>query len=499
MNGMIFKARYLLAAAAVLVAMAGCDTIHRARTAQKAVAAATNDMPAAVSKPLPRVNLLGAKFIDFVEFAMTNRPSLEVARLAVSNAALSVIEATADRELQMNLAGGYSQATANGGSHFSWHQRRGKGTGDITFDLLLVDCGRIDARERQAREDLVAAQRDLEEAEFKVFAEVAETYFILLRNDALLEVAHTNEYQYAEHLRQAEQLHEAGEAQKLDVLKARVDLSDARLLAINASNDVLTAGAEFLRALGLQADRASRADVLRVAKDTFAASARRELPVTRFLAEDGLQLARTNAPSLRALRARLRAASAEVDYAVADLLPKLSLSSAFSFADPAWNWSWGFSAIQTVLDGYRKRTAVDHAVVAMESARLAVDEAEQALSRDLAVAVATRDNARQSLETARIEVEQAKENLQTVIEQYRLGEASRVDFTDAAGSYASALGARVKAFYAGEIAEAALIRLTGTVPPRTSPKTGEKKQPQKKAVVPSKPGTYREVTDETID
>ena len=41
-----------------------------------------------------------------------------------------------------------------------------------------------------------------------------------------------------------------------------------------------------------------------------------------------------------------------------------------------------------------------------------------------------------------------------------------MDFTDAAGSYASALGARVKAFYAGEIAEAALIRLTGAVPPR---------------------------------
>jgi outer membrane protein TolC len=170
-------------------------------------------------------------------------------------------------------------------------------------------------------------------------------------------------------------------------------------------------------------------------------------------------------------------------------MPKLSLSSAFTFADPAWNWSWGFSAIQTVLDGYRKRTAVDHAVVAMEAARLAVDEAEQTLSRDLAVAVATRDNAQQSLETARVEVEQAKENLETVIEQYKLGEASRVDFTDAAGSYASALGARVKAFYAGEIAEAALIRLTGAVPPRT----------ESPPVSPFKPGTYREVTEETID
>ena len=476
---MTFKARHLLAAAALLAAVSGCDTIRRAHKAQRSVAAATNDVPAAVAKPMPRVNLLGFRFVNFVEFAMTNRPSLEAARLAVSNAALSVIEATADRQLKMDVAGGFSQSTMNSGSHFSWRQKRGKGTADVSFDLLLIDCGRVDARERKAREDLVAAQRDLEEAEFKVFAEVAETYFMLLRNDALLEVAHTNEHQYAEHLRQAEQLHEAGEAQKLDVLKARVDLSDARLGTINASNDVLTAGAEFLRALGLQADRASRADVLRVAKDTFAASARRELPVTRFRAEDGLQLARTNAPALRALRARLRAASAEVDYAVADLLPKLSLSSAFSFADPTWNWSWGFSAIQTVLDGFRKRTAVDHAVVEMESARLAVDEAEQTLSRDLAVAVATRDNARQSLETARVEVEQAKENLQTVIEQYRLGEASRVDFTDAAGSYASALGARVKAFYAGEIAEAALIRLTGVVPPRTPP-DGNKPTPPKK-------------------
>ena len=489
MDAMKSLPRYLLLAAAVLAAAAGCDTIKRARMAQRSMAAVTNDVPVAVSNALPRVNLLGASFVNFVEFAMTNRPSLEVARLAVSNAALSVIEATSDRELQMNLAGGFSQATENRGSHFSWHQRRGKGTADVSFDLLLIDCGRVDARERQAREELVAAQRDLEEAEFKVFAEVAETYFILLRNDALLEVAHTNEYQYAEHLRQAEQLHEAGEAQKLDVLKARVDLSDAKLLTINASNDVMTASAEFLRALGLQADRASRADVLRVAKDTFAASARRELPVTRFRAEDGLQLARTNAPALRALRAQLRAASANVDYTVADLLPKLSLSSAFSFADPTWNWSWGFTAIQTVLDGYRKRTAVDHAVVAMEAARLAVDEAEQTLSRDLAVAVATRDNAQQSLETARVEVEQAKENLETVIEQYKLGEASRVDFTDAAGSYASALGARVKAFYAGEIAEAALIRLTGAVPPRT----------ESPPVSPFKPGTYREVTEETID
>lgn len=288
---------------------------------------------------------------------------------------------------------------------------------------------------------------------------------------------------HAEHLRQSESLFSAGEAKKLDVLKARVDLSDARLATINASNDVVTAGAEFLRALGLESDRASRADVLAVADDALATS-RRVLPVSSYSAADGLLLARTNAPALMVLRAKLRAASARVDYAVADLLPELTLSSAFSFADPTWNWSWGFRAVQSLLDGYRRQVAVDAAVVDLNLARTDVEVAEQRLSCDLAVATATRDNARQSLETAIVEVEQARENFDNVMMQYRVGDASRLDFTDAASTLANALGTRVKAFYAGEAAEAELIRLTGLVPDYRPAR---------------KPGTYRENNDNEMD
>ena len=136
----------------------------------------------------------------------------------------------------------------------------------------------------------------------------------------------------------------------------------------------------------------------------------------------------------------------------------------FNIYCTAWNWSWGFRAVQSVLDGLRKETAVDAAVVAMESARTAVEAAEQQLSCDLAVAAATRDNARQSLDTARVEVAQARENFENVMMQYRVGDASRLDFTDAASTLASALGARVKAFYAAEMAEVALVRLTGLDP-----------------------------------
>ena len=499
---MISLGRTGLCAVAALVLACGCETIERAREAQAEVAPAGKDAPSATGE-VKRVDLKGLRLVDYVAWAMNHRPSIEAAHLAVSNAVLELARVTSDRDLQVNLSGGFSQTTANRTSHFSGHQERGKFSSDMSLDLLIYDFGRIDARERQARANLVAAQRDLADEELAVFNDVAQAYFTLLQNDALLEVARTNEYQYAEHLRQAESLFSEGEVKKLDVLKARVDLSDARLATINASNDVVTAGAKFIRALGLSADRASRADVMDVAARTLEFS-RHDLQPTTYGTEAALDLARTNAPSLKVLRAKLRAASAEVDYAIADLFPTLSFSSALSFADPAWNWSWGFKAVQSLLDGYRKRTLVDEAVVAMELARVALDEAEQNLSRDLAVAAAVRDNARESLVTARVEVQQAKENLDTVVAQYRLGDASRIDFTDAASGYAHALGVRAKAFYAAEIAEAELIRLTGHVPP--SPKTTDKKgpkaqkpAPRKKPAAPAAPGSYHEVTDETLD
>ena len=479
----LLKISSLVLAAAVLAT--GCETVRRARTAQRAVAAVTNEVPGAVQtrfKP-GSVNLLGATLPDYVAFAMTNRPSLEASRLAVSNAVLELARVTSDRELQLNLSAGYSQATHNGGSHFSWHQRRGRGTTDVSADLLICDFGRIDARERQAREELVAAQRDHADEEYNVFNEVAQAYFNVLCNDGLLAVAHTNEFMLAEHLRQAESLFAAGEAKQLDVLKARVDLSQARMETITASNDVVTAEAEFLRALGLSGTGVVRADVLETSPDSLEPTSVR-LPATAYDAEEGLGLARTNAPSLMVLRARLRAASAQVDYAVADLLPELTLSSAFSFADPTWNWSWGFRAVQSLLDGYRKQTAVDLAVVAMQGVRTEVEAAEQKLAYDLAVAAATRDRARQSLETARVQVQQARENYENVQMQYRVGDASRLDFTDAAGALAAALGARVKAFYGGECAEAQLIRLTGRIPSDAFPRVT---------------GTLREVNDHEMD
>ena len=247
------------------------------------------------------------------------------------------------------------------------------------------------------------------------------------------------------------------------MLRARLDLSEAVQARISASNNTVTAGADFLHALGLASDRASREEVL-LAADGGLAETLKEFECSTMTAAEALEFARTNSPAMMMKRAQLRAAVNDVDWAVADLFPELRLATSFNFADPVWNWSWAFNAAQSLFLGWRKTTAVDSAVVRMRSARMSVERAEQSLSRDLAVAIAKRDDSSASLAAARTSVRQARENLRVADEQYRLGEASRIDYTDAVADYATALGKRVQAFYEGQLAEARILRLTGDDP-----------------------------------
>ena len=444
--------------------LAGCDTIKRAKLAQESVRDCSNGISAGEGR---RVNLAGAGLPGYISFALTNRPEIASAKLAVSNAVLSLRAISGDRDLHISAGADWSRGSVNRTGHFSWRTEENPFASSLSLDLLIYDFGRIDAREEAARWELVSAQSALAERNLEVFGEVSKSYFQLLQSDALLEVARTNEFQHLEHLRQAEQLFDAGEAVKLDVLKARYDLSGAHLAVINASNAVSVAASSFLRSLGLQVDGYVREDVIPLVKGAFDVNPSNAIfKVSSGKAGDMLATARITSPALVALRTKLNAASSKVDYAIADLFPELTFSSSFAFADPVWNWSWGFRAVQSVFQGYKKTIAVDQAVLAMKAAREDVSKAEQELSHSLATAVSTRDDALESYKTAVVQVAQAVENLDNVNESYKVGTASRIDFTDAAADFATALGTKVKAYYAGQMAEVEVIRLLGSLPAR---------------------------------
>lgn len=474
-----------------LCMLGGCMTVYRAKTAQEALAAKSQDSRPAAARlkeaPLRAGALKGLSLARYVDFALTNRPVMVSSALAVADARLALKQISADAPVltsnglnfaAINLAasGGYAAASETARHLENIGSRTdGDSSGSLSLDLLLWDAGRGDASIRAQSERVLAAEMELVNAGYTVFEEVSASYFSVLEKNALLEVALTNEFEFSEHLRRAEGMFAAGEARNLDVLRARLDLAKARELTVAASNEVRTAAAGFMHALGIEASSCDFTSVAPVMPSSLAETIG-NFRLTSFSAPEAFAVAATNAPAMRLARARLRAASSEVDYAIADLMPRITASASLDWMNPLWAWNWGVRASQSLFQGFRKTAAVDRAVVSMQDAAAAVDTASRALSLDLELALAERDNSVLALATARDSLGRAKENLDTVAQQFRLGEASRVDFTDAVADYVAELGNRVTAFYRGQRAEASMFRLLGTAPLYREEKISEDKK-----------------------
>jgi len=457
----------VLGGLSVALAVAGCGTIFEAHQAQKALASKGRNEVAPASEKL---DLTDYSLKELVDFAMTNRPSVITAALAVKDARLALREIAADAPLvsyspwtapHLTVSGGHSESST-AANPMEW-RTTGSASAALSLQILLYDFGRNRAKASAQAEKVIAAEFAFIKEGYQVFEDVSTSYFNLMEGVALLEVAQSNEYEYAEHLRQAEDMLAAGEAQKLDVTRARSNLSQAREKTIVASNYVTTVGAEFMKSLGVDAACGTREEIYPISGSVLSTMMRGFGP-TKYDVATAFDLARTNAPAMAIARARLRSADYDVDRAVADLMPSVSATIGINWVDPLWIWSWGVSATQSIFEGFKKTTAVDRAVVALETAAAAVDEAEQTLSLELEKAIATRDNSVKGLETARTSVVFSRENFNLVKAQYLEGEASRVDFTDSASEYATALGNRVTAFYLNQAAEARLFALTGTLP-----------------------------------
>ncbi len=461
-----------LFAAALAAFAAGCATVRAVRDARLEQGTwKDRGTGKEAERTVEPAHLEGWKLPQLVDFAFANRPAMVRARLQLEDARLALKAVAADAPLLSSTPWNSVGASLNGGhsaqsesDHHDLHWKtEGNASASLSLDILLYDFGRNAAEARSKAESVIAAELAVVDEGYSIFEEVANSYFALAQGEALLEVARIKVAEYAEHVEQAELKMENGEAKAVDVLKAKLDLAKADQDVVSASNDVVTAGAKLMAALGIEVPMGDYASVLGV-RESDLSKATRFFADTTNSVEDIYFLACTNAPSVQVARARLRAASHQVDVAVADLYPSVSASLSLNWADPLWYWRWGVNGVQSLFTGWRKTTAVERATIALDAAARDVDSAELDLSNDIELAVAERDNAVEALDTARASVSRARENLETVREQFKVGDVSRVDYTDAAADYTGALGDRVKAFYRGQIAEARIYRLSGLMP-----------------------------------
>jgi len=429
----------------------GCTTVKRARQAQTASSRYPGETTVtAIEAGLePSGNYV---LPEFEKVARAYHPALFQARQAVESARLQCQMTRSTRLPQITASGTYNRSTQNAWGRQTSSEMRGSWSGTLGLDLLLYDFGKLDTQEKQALEALVAAEEQLRETELEVIYTVRAAFFDYHRSDELVRVSIESEQQYAQHLEEARTMVEVGSRRQYDITKAEVDLGNARLDVIVNSNALITARAQFNRALGL-----AEGTAFSIGEGTM-------LPHSEAV-DDLMTQARANAPALAVLRARERAASAYVDQTIADLYPDLSLGADADLSGRGfplvWNFSWGLRLVQNLFDGHRKTDRIEESVTQLRSARSRVADAEQTLYRELVDAEAQRKSAGKRLEISEMVQHQTEENLAIVSEQYRVGISSSIERTDAQVAVTKARADVVRARYDIQTALARIARLIG--------------------------------------
>jgi outer membrane protein len=238
----------------------------------------------------------------------------------------------------------------------------------LSSGLDLFTGGRNRAAVRSAHAGVDAAEAALVTRRYAVALATKRTFFSVLRAEDLIRIAEERIRQAEENLGAAERRLRAGRATRSDVLRAELQLSNARQAHLEAQTQRRTAMYSLGQAVGVtEPVAARRPPTLEPAPLALSPDRMREV----VLAE---------APVLVSTRAGIGVASAGVAQARAQYLPTIGLragynwsNSQFGFDDGRTSWNTSLGISYPLFNGLQREVNLDRA-----SAQLAVAEAQAA-------------------------------------------------------------------------------------------------------------------------
>lgn len=201
------------------------------------------------AQPPMKLTLAGAQ-----RLAIQNNPRLSSARL--NAAAAHQVPQQYRSAMDPNFAGAFTGVGADNGSRLAAgglnnpvvYDRVGSG---LLVSQLITDFGRTSSLVSMANLRAQAQDQATETARAGILLAASEAYFAVLRAEALLKVANQTVSERQLVADQITALAESKLKSTLDVSFANVNLEDAKLMQVQAQNDVQASEAQLAEAMGL--------------------------------------------------------------------------------------------------------------------------------------------------------------------------------------------------------------------------------------------------------
>ena len=430
----------------VVAALAGASAFGRCQTA-----------PAPAPTPAPVTLTLA----QAEKIAVQQNPHMQIARL------IALAEGQVRREARAadlpTLTGNLTAVDTHEGDRItagalnnpSVYQRA---AGGVELSQLMTDFGRTHALINSADFSARAAASNQSASREDVLLAVDEAFYHALASQAILLVAQQTVTTRQETADQVRALTEAKLRSELDLSFANVDLQQAKLLLLNATNDNQESQAALNTILGEELPA-----VYTLVDETPAAPAPAPEDATPLL-----QLAFQSRPDLAALNLQASAAK-EFSQAERDLVrPTISALGVAGDAPvradqitTPWYGAAGVNVSIPIFNGFLFSARANEAKLRAQAADQSVQQLRQTIARDVTDTLLEAQSGFQRIDVSRQLLEQANSAFDLAQTRYKLGLSSIVELSQAQLAQTQAQIAYASARYAYQQTLAALRFQTG--------------------------------------
>lgn len=383
---------------------------------------------------------------DIVGIAVKNHPLLRAGQAQIEQKKGTETQVRSNYNPQVAFQSGYNQSGSFAGSSRSTVSGQsssftGSGSSGVSSALslqqLITDFGKTNASIQSAKESVIQSREQLHNTLQQVLLNVYQAYYQVLQNQAQLKVQKESVKNLKRHLNQAEEFFKVGTKPKIDVMQARVNLSNGLLALEQASNALEVSKTHLNTAIGTS--------------DLPPYEIKGELVYKEFSItfEDALKKAFENRPDLKALMAQKKSAEDNLLAQSKGQNPTLSGSGSYTWQNNNVPflpnlWSYGVTLNVPIYNGWLTKGQVEQAKGQLDEIQAQIDNLKLSIKESVKQSFLNLESAKRSYKVALETVELAGENFDLASQRYDVGVGSYLEFSDAQLAFVQAENSRIQ-------------------------------------------------------
>ncbi|HEX8295842.1 MAG TPA: TolC family protein, partial [Chthoniobacteraceae bacterium] len=266
----------------------------------------------------------------------------------------------------------------------------------------------------------------------QVVARTRQQFNNILLTRALITVQEESIRLLTDQLKDQQNRFEAGTVPRFNVLRAEVELSNARPELIRSRNNYLVAQLQLAKTLGLAPGPGGNV--------TFTAVGDLGVAQRSLGLANALEVARERRAFLKVQRQNILIQKEQIKVALAGYKPRLDANAGYELRNSRLTddldrtvdgWFYGITGTWNIFDGLETYGRVKQARAQLESARINYDDSVQQVELEVQQAYANLQAARETIKSQQKNVEQALEALRLAGDRLGAGAGTQLDVLDA--------------------------------------------------------------------